>query len=167
MRVLHFFVIFITSIDCFYNNCFKHHNVLNCYTKMKMSYLESIENNSIYNRTKYYLAPRPVLLRKPIPHISFDELFLKLFGIDEIYISSNTDRVIISKENTKFVYYMNFEEDKERIEYLLSLVNANITIINDYPTKMDNPSGELYCSPNPRIVSIQNLEKIDFEIKIN
>ena len=165
MRVLQIFVVFLTSIDCFINNVFmKNHHFHNGQTKLRMNYLESIENNSRHNRTKYYLAPRPVFLKKPISQISFDELFLRIFSIDHIYISGNCDRVIISKENTKFVYYMNFEEDKEKMEYFLSILDANITIVNDYPTMMDSPSGELYCSPNPRIASIENLKRA-FEIE--
>ena len=67
MRVLQIFVVFLTSIDCFINNVFiKNHCFHNGRTKLKMNYLESIENNSRHNRTKYYLAPRPVFLKKPI-----------------------------------------------------------------------------------------------------
>ena len=125
-------------------------------TSLKCNYLENIENASYYNRNKTVLLPKPIPLQiqnkilkpLPIPCLTFDNLFLILFSIKNIYISSNSDRIIVEYDNKKGVFYINNDIERNKIEFLISLINVDITIVNDYPTKMDYPNGELYCSPN-------------------
>lgn len=128
-------------------------------TSLKSNYLNNIENASYYDRIK------PVLLPKPIPYLTFDQLFLILFSINNIYISSNTDRIIVEYDNKKGVFYINNFIEKNKIEYLLSLIDINVTIVNDYPTKMDYPSGDLYCSPNLSMKA--NITKEEIEDIVN
>ena len=109
---------------------------------LRCNYLDNIENISYYNRTANLLLP------KPIPSLTFDSLFMILFSITKIYISSNSDRIIVEYDNKKGVYYINNNTERNKIEFLISLINVDVTIVNDYPTKMDYPSGDLYCSPN-------------------
>lgn len=129
-------------------------------TSLKCSYLENIENASYYEKNKTILLPKPIpknIQNKipkpipkpiPIPRLTFDNLFLILFSIQKIYISSNSDRIIVEYDNKKGVFYINNFVERNKIEFLLSLINVDVTIVNDYPTKMDYPNGELYCSPN-------------------
>jgi len=159
MRTLSLFVFAIETIVAFFNINSIHRSNLNLRTKLKMNYLDQIGNNSAYNKTKYYLAPKPVFVRKPIPKITFDEMFVRIFTTEQIYMSSNADRIIIAGNGMKGVYYMNFESDKEKITYILSLLDIDVQIVNDYPTKMEKPSGELYCDPNQGIVSIDDINR--------
>ena len=148
----------ITITDTFMNI----HSTLNRrpLTSLKCNYLENIENASYYERNNPKLLPKPVpkLIQKPLPKplpkpvpipcLTFDKLFLILFSINKVYISSNSDRIIAEYDNRKGVFYINNFVEKNKIEFLLSLINVDVTIVNDYPTKMDYPTGELYCSPN-------------------
>ena len=132
-------------------------------TSLKCNYLENLENASKYNRNIPNLLPKPIRYiekviknisieneteKKPIPILTFDELFIKFFSTKLVYISSNTDRIIVENNNERGVFYINNFIERNKIEFLLSLIDADITIVNDYPTKMDYPNGELYCSPN-------------------
>jgi len=125
-------------------------------TSLNCNYLENIENASYYDRNKTILLPKPIPIYAqnkipkpiPIPRLTFDNLFLILFSIQKIYISSNSDRIIVEYDNKKGVFYINNFVERNKIEFLLSLINVDVTIVNDYPTKMDYPNGELYCSPN-------------------
>uniref|UniRef100_A0A6C0J0A0 Uncharacterized protein n=1 Tax=viral metagenome TaxID=1070528 RepID=A0A6C0J0A0_9ZZZZ len=133
-------------------------------TSLKCSYLENIENASYYEKNNTVLLPKPIPIYAqnkipkpmpkpipkpiPIPRLTFDNLFLILFSIQKIYISSNSDRIIVEYDNKKGVFYINNFVERNKIEFLLSLINVDVTIVNDYPTKMDYPNGELYCSPN-------------------
>jgi hypothetical protein len=136
-------------------------------TSLKCNYLENLENASYYERKVPKLLPKPIpiisnssLLKNtknyeknetkiiPIPILTFDELFIKLFSVKTVYISSNSDRIIVEYNNSRGVFYISNFIERNKIEYLLSLIDADITIVNDYPTKMDYPNGELYCSPN-------------------
>jgi len=107
-----------------------------------------------YNNSIPKLLPKPIpvltlneLPPKPIPIITFDQLFLIIISINHVYMSSNADRIIVEYNNTKGVYYINNYIERNKIEYLLSFIDTDLTIINDYPTRMDNPKGSLYCSP--------------------
>jgi hypothetical protein len=115
-------------------------------TSLRCNYLESIENASNYNRTIPTLLPKPT--PTPIPSLTYDQLFLILFSVTKIYISSNSDRIIVEYDNRKGVFYITNFIERHKIEFLISLINVDVTIVNDYPTKMDYPNGELYCSPN-------------------
>ena len=115
-------------------------------TSLMMNYLQQIENNSS-NRTGLILNSRPRFIRNPIPILTFDELFVKISNINHILMSANADRVIVYFGNKQGVFYMTTRKEKEKIEYLISLIDVDITIVNDYPTKMDMPTGEYYCTP--------------------
>jgi len=134
-------------------------------TSLKCNYLEYLENASKYEKIIPNLLPKPIPLtpykpeiknisienateKIPIPKLTFDELFIKFFSIKSVYISSNTDRIIVEHNNQRGVFYISNFIERNKIEYLLSLIDADIIIVNDYPTKMDYPNGELYCSPN-------------------
>lgn len=83
-----------------------------------------------------------------ITKINFDKLFLNIFSINKLYISSIYDRVIICyNDYKKNVYYIENEEDKTKINYLISLLNNNIKIIiiSDFHNIMDSPFGYLFC----------------------
>jgi len=125
-------------------------------TSLKCSYLENIENASYYEKNNPVLLPKPIPIKVenkipkpvPIPCLTFDNLFLILFNVKKIYISSNSDRIIVEYDNKKGVFYINNFIERNKIEFLISLINVDVTIVNDYPTRMDYPNGELYCSPN-------------------
>jgi hypothetical protein len=126
------------------------------------SYLYDINTNSsnLFNNNI-----TPPLLAKPIPKITFDDVFLNLFSINEVFLSSNCDRIIIDYNNKKGVYYIMNKKDRERITYLLSLINIKTNIVDDYITKMDDKAGSLYCSPNKCLTS--NITKYELENIIN
>ena len=155
LRVL-LLVLFCAISNAFFNVQFRlFQPKLYLRTPLCMNYLESLENNSFVPKNILLPKPIPISLQnktliktkkiKPIPVLSFDEMFMLIFNIDKIYMSSNADRIIICYDNEKKVFYMNTNNDKDKIEYLLSLIDVDITIVNDYPTKMDSPYGELYC----------------------
>ena len=89
----------------------------------------------------------PVLHPKPIPIISFDDMFLNLQSIYAVHMSSNKDRIIIEYNNKKGVYYIRTKNELDKTRYILSLIDIETNIISDYSATMDNPNGNLYCSP--------------------
>jgi len=133
-------------------------------TPMMMNYLQQIENNSS-NRTVLILNPKPRYARSPIPLLTFDELFVKISSINHILMSANADRIIVYYGDKCGVFYMSTQKQKLDVEYLISLIDVDITIVNDYPTKMDSPSGEYYCTP--KHVLPYNITMIDVENIMN
>ena len=55
---------------------------------------------------------------------------------------------------------MNNKKEKDKIEFLLSLIDLDVEIVNDYPTIMDRPSGSLYCSPKQPNMTEDEIENI-------
>jgi len=153
----------LSSVNAFFN--IRHLNPISRHLKLRspmfMNYLQSIENNSFINRTRTVLNPKPFYPKDPIPRISFDEMFVLIFNTKHILMSSNADRIIINDNNTKGVYYMPSMIEKSKMEYLLSLTDIDITIVNDYPTKMDSPGGEYYCSPMHKLSLNMSNEDIE------
>ena len=165
VRTTSILILILSSVNAFFN--IRHLNPMSRYLKLRspmyMNYLQSIENNSFVNRTRAVLKPKPFYPKDPIPRISFYEMFVLIFNTKHILMSSNADRIIINDNNTKGVYYMPSLLEKSKMEYLLSLTDVDITIVNDYPTKMDSPRGEYYCSPmhNPSLnMSSDDIEDI-------
>jgi len=113
-------------------------------TCLRISYLDEIGNQSSFSNIPY-LQPKP----KPnaIPILSFDQLFLVLFSITKIYISANSDRIIAEYNDKKGVHYISSVNEQKKIEFLISLINVPIEIVNDYPSVMDYINGSLYCTP--------------------
>lgn len=87
----------------------------------------------------------PVLRPKPIPVISFDVLFLNWNNINRIYLSSDSDRIIILYGNDKKGVYYIHTDQLNKIEFLLSKTSAIITI--EPVCNLDNKWYHLYCSP--------------------
>ena len=158
-RVL-FFLIMISFVDAFFNvNRFINYKPL-----IKTS-LCSQFSNPMFNETcgnNSLLLPKPIL--KPIQSVDFDHLFLVFFSSEKLYMSSNADRIIICYDNKKVVYYINNEKERKKIEYLLSLIDLDVEIVNDYPTKMDTPSGSLYCSPKKYNITDNDIENILYTV---
>ena len=83
---------------------------------------------------------------RPIPKVLFDTIFLNIFQIHTVYISSNKDRFIFELNNTnRYVYYIKDNDDYNKMEKLLNIIK--IMIINDIEKTMDDPFGYLYCDP--------------------
>jgi len=92
-------------------------------------------------------SPIPLLNPKPIPIITFDDIFMNLQSIYAVHMSSNNDRIIIEYNNTKGVYYMHTQNELDKTKYMLSLIDIDTNIISNYSATMDSPNGNLYCSP--------------------
>lgn len=87
----------------------------------------------------------PMLRPKPIPVITFDELFLNWNIVNRIFLSANRDRIILLYGNDKKgVYYIDYDQLK-KIEYMISLTSASVSI--EPVCNLDNPWFHLYCSP--------------------
>lgn len=87
---------------------------------------------------------------RPIPKVLFDTIFLNIFQIHTVYISSNKDRFIFELNNTnRYVYYIKDNDDYNKMEKLLNIIpnKIKIMIINDIEKTMDDPFGYLYCDP--------------------
>ena len=127
-------------------------------TCLLISYLDEIGNQSSFPNIPY-LRPKP----KPnaIPILTFDQLFLVLFSITKIHISANSDRIIAEYDNKKGVHYISSDNEQEKIEFLISLINVPIEIVNDYPSAMDYINGSLYCTP--KYSSNKNISSEDME----
>jgi len=160
IRSLQLLLIFLTTTASFIN--LKSFTPILRKTYLCNSYLNDINTNST-NFFNYNITPP--LLAKPIPKISFDNLFLNLFSVTEVYLSSNCDRIIIDYNNKKGVYYIMNNTDKKKITYLLSLIDVKTNIVGDYLTRMNDKSGSLYCSPNYYIHN--NITKDEIEDIIN
>lgn len=99
-----------------------------------------------YNMTNIS-STTPLLNPKPIPIITFDDMFLNLQSIYAAYMSSNNDRIIIEYNNKKGVYYIRTKNELDKTKYMLSLIDIETNVISDYSATMDSPNGNLYCSP--------------------
>lgn len=153
-------LIIISSVDAFFNvNRFINYKPLIktslCSPFSNPTFNETCGNNSL-------LLPKPIL--KPIQSVDFDHFFLVFFSSDKLYMSSNADRIIICYDNKKAVYYMNNEKERKKIEFLLSLIDLDVEIVSDYPTKMDTSSGSLYCSPNKYNMTDNDIENILYSV---
>ena len=107
---------------------------------MKMSYLDHID--SMRNASR----PR----KNPVPVLSFDEFFMNINGIKKIYITTNNDRFVMEYKNTRGIYYIK-KYEKEKIKYLLSVINAEIQIVINMASLLDDLNGPLYFSETERI----------------
>jgi hypothetical protein len=87
----------------------------------------------------------PVLRPKPIPVISFDVLFLNWNNVNRIYLSSDSDRIILFYGNDKKGVYYIHSDQLNKIEFLLSKTPAVTTI--ESVCNLDNQWFHLYCSP--------------------
>lgn len=165
LRVLHVLIMIISTAYSFFNSKHftPHRQNLRVKTSICMNYLDQLGNNSYVEKSTFLPRPvqpvQPVRPVQPIPLLTFDQMFLLIFNIEQIFMSSNTDRIIIGYGDKKGVYYLNSQKDKAKIEYLLSLIDVNVQIVNDYPTKMDQPQGELYCSPKHKPINNISDEK--------
>lgn len=128
-------------------------------TVLRMNYLESIENSS------GLVLRKP---KKPIPIITFDDIFMNINSINNVFLSANSDRVVIFYNNEKGVFYIETNQMRKKVEFILSLIppTINVKIITDYPTAMDIQSGELYCTPKKR-VEVRNMTYEEIEDIIN
>lgn len=87
----------------------------------------------------------PMLKPKPIPVMSFDDLFLNWNRVNRIFLSGDCDRIILLYGNDKKgVYYID-PGQLSKIEYMISLTTATVTI--EPVCNLDNPWFHLYCSP--------------------
>ena len=87
----------------------------------------------------------PILRPKPIPVISFDVLFLNWNNVNRIFLSSDSDRIILFYGNDKKGVYYIHADQLNKIEFLLSKTPAVITI--EAVCNLDNKWFHLYCSP--------------------
>jgi len=162
MRTIAIVVLMINSVNSFLSISLYKPLGLSRRTAMKLNYLDNIGGN---HSVPHKLVAQP-LYNKPIPIITFDDVFLKLNSISQVFMSSNSDRVILCYGDKKGVYYMNGKKDLKKMEFILSLIQADIKIIIDYPTHMDMQSGTLYCSP--RVTKFQkNMTNDEIEDIIN
>lgn len=119
------------------------------YTCLKCSNFKQNDNTSL-NCTRNVPISKPT----PIPEISFDDLFLNWNIVNRIFLSSNRDRIVLLYGNDKKgVYYIDYAQLK-KIEYLISLASASVSI--EPVCNLDNPWFFLYCSP-----PLKKLEEID------
>lgn len=136
-----------------YNSTEKFNNT-NIKTHQHSQLSQSIKNHSIV----------PLLKPKPILEISFDFMFLNWKSVNRIYLSANNDRIIILFGNdNKGVYYIH-PKQLPKIEYLISLTTANVTI--EQSSNFDNPWYHLYC--NPRLPNTsQNIQDANTDANAN
>lgn len=165
MRTILVLVLIINTVTAFFSiRPFKPYGLPPIRTTLKMNYLDSIGASN--NSTVPYALVTPTKYNPPIPIITFDDVFLKLHSINQVFMSANSDRIIVCYGDKRGVYYINTKKELKKIEFILSLIKADVKIIMDYPTHMDKPSGLLYCSP--RITKLyQNLSNEEMEDLIN
>lgn len=165
MRTILVIVYMINAVTAFFSiRPFKPPRLPHTRTALRMNYLDSISASN--NSTGPYALVTQPKYNPPIPIVSFDDIFLKLHSIDKVFMSGNSDRIIVCYGDKKGVYYINTKKELKKIEFILSLINADVKIIMDYPTHMDTPSGLLYCSP--RITKLhQNMSNEEMEDLIN
>lgn len=122
------------------------------YSCLKCSNYEQNDNLDT-NCTRNVPISKPI----PIPEISFDDLFLNWNMVNRIFLSSNHDRIVLLYgNNKKGVYYIDYAQLK-KIEYLISLTSASVSIVP--VCNLDNPWFYLYCSPP--LKKIHEIEELD------
>jgi len=112
---------------------------------LRSAYLDNIgrDNNNTTNKTFSDI----IVYKEPIPKITFDEIILNFALINNVFMSSNYDRVIIFYNNKKGVYYIKNKKELSKINNIFKFKIINVKIIIDYVKEMDTPEGKLYCEP--------------------
>jgi hypothetical protein len=117
-------------------------------------YLNNLNNNEIIDKNKNKninkIERGIISTYEPIKKGTFDIIFVNIFQINKIYISSNNDRLIFEYNSTKRnVYYINNQDEYNKINQLIKLIPHDIKfiIICDVKNTMDDVFGYLYCEP--------------------
>ncbi len=122
------------------------------------SYLDKINNiSSQLLKRNIVVLPGPPKIEKgftsahkPIPKSTFDTIFLNIFRINKVYISSTLDRMIFeTNTGDKYLHYIKDQDDYMLLNQLLKLISlkCKFVIISDVKNMMDDPYGSLYCEP--------------------
>lgn len=113
------------------------------------NYVAKYDSNHFNDAWEYARYIRTNSHPIPIPIMTFDDIFININGIKRVILTSNCDRVIVIYSGKRGVYYMNpnNQEQLSRIRFILSQVNAEISI--EHPFNVDNPKHQYYCNPKP------------------
>ena len=139
LNILSRFLILLNLI--LYSNAFVNLNLKMNRFALKPLKTAIVAYDEFKNASNFTLMLKP----KPIPIITFDEIFFNLLSINAVYISSNYDRYIFEYNNKKGVYYVENNRELKNIKFILSTIDIEKNIVAEYTQKMDNSYGSLYC----------------------
>lgn len=111
----------------------------------KTKCLMNSNNNNDNIRNKTISSSALILLPKPIPLLSFDEIFLNLYRINKIYISRKSDMMIIEFQNKTGIYYIK-RSQFEKMATILTHVRDNIEYVDDLLMVMNQIRKKIYKS---------------------
>lgn len=100
-------------------------------------------DNNIHNKT--ISSSALILLPKPIPLLSFDEILLNLYSIKKIYISRKSDMMIVEFKNKTGIYYIK-RSQFEKMAMILTNVRDNIEYVDDLLMVMNQIRKKIYKS---------------------
>jgi len=100
-------------------------------------------NDNIHNKT--ISSSALILLPKPIPLLSFDDIFLNLYSIKKIYISKKSDMMIVEFQNKTGIYYIK-RSQFEKMAIILTHFRNNIEYVDDLLMIMNQIRKKTYKS---------------------
>lgn len=134
------YVLYLFSIITYYAYSFNIQSIplrSNYYNKMTNNIIKMSSSNS-----------HNMYCKIPIPIITFDTLVMNIKNINHVIISHNADRIIvIYGHGNRGVFYID-DSFLEKVVCILNYTNSTHTL--EYSQKMDDPANLLYCMPQSK-----------------
>ena len=136
-KLLYIFILFITSGSGYSINMNMLSNI-NKLTKIKNNIELYIEKNNYVKENKNSI--KKSIYNNPIKPVDYERILINLAIIKRVYISGDFDRVIVDTGYNKYLYYITTEDDKQKINIIISVLpnTCKKIVISDKRIMTDN-----------------------------
>lgn len=114
------------------------HSNINKLTKIKNNIELYIEKNNYVKENKNSI--KKSIYNNPIKPVDYEKILINLAIIKKVYISGDFDIVIIDTGYNKYLYYITSEDDKKKINIIISVLpnTCKKIVISDKRIMIDN-----------------------------
>lgn len=114
------------------------HSNINKLTKIKNNIELYIEKNNYVKENKNSI--KKSIYNNPIKPVDYENILINLAIIKKIYISGDFDIVIVDTGYNKYLYYITSEDDKQKINIIISVLpnTCKKIVISDKRIMIDN-----------------------------
>ena len=136
-KLLYIFILFITYGNGYSINMKMLSNI-NKLTTIKNNIKNYIEKNKYIKDNKNSI--KESIYNNPIKIVDYEKILINLGIIKCVYISGDFDRIIVDTEYNKYLYYITTEDDKQKINIIISVLpnTCKKIIISDKRIMTDN-----------------------------
>lgn len=136
-KLLYTFILFITYINGYLINMNMPSNI-NKLTTIKNNIQNYIEKNNYIKDNKNSI--KESIYSNPIKPVDYEKILINLGIIKRVYISGDFDRIIVDTGYNKYLYYITTENDKQKINIIISVLpnTCKKIIISDKKIMTDN-----------------------------